>query len=87
MGSLMKDFKIVTDGAAVMARVANGSVSGEIHKPDKARMGFLAHFLNNNMKAAVSNTNKSSGLQVGMQDFRSINGLSKKQINLDGTIP
>ena len=79
----MKDFKIVTNGAAGMARVANGSVSREIHKPDKARMGFLAHFINNNMKAAVSNTNKSSGLQVGMQDFRSVKQIIEEENRLE----
>ena len=31
----MRGFTIVTDGAAVMARVANASVSRDIHRPDE----------------------------------------------------
>ncbi len=70
--SLMKDFSMVMDGAAVMARVANSSVSREIQETDETWMSCLAHFLNNTMKSVLANTKGSSVLQVVVQDFRSI---------------
>ncbi len=60
--SLTKDFIMVMGSAAVMVRVANASVSREIHKPDETWMSCAAHFLNNNMKAVLANTEELSVL-------------------------
>ncbi len=72
MNSLMKDCTMITDGAAFMARVASASVSREIREPAETWMSCLACFLHNTMKAVLANTNKSSVLQVDLQDFRSV---------------
>ncbi len=49
----LKYFAMVTDSAAVMARVANASVSHELHSPDERWMGCYSHFLNNVMKQVL----------------------------------
>ena len=65
-------FTIVTDGAAVMAKVANASVSRGIHAPDDTCMNCLAHSLNNIMKSALSSHCHSPNLDVVAQDFWSM---------------
>ena len=40
----LKNITMVTNGAAVMARVANPSVSAELHSLDETWMGCMAHF-------------------------------------------
>ncbi len=72
MDSLMKDFTMIKDGAAFMARVANTSVYREIHELVETWMSCLAHFLNYSMEAVLARTNKSSVLQVDLEDFRSV---------------
>ena len=66
----MRGFTMVTDGAAVMARVANASVSRDIHTPDETWMRCLAHLLNNTMKTVLLSHCKCNTLQVVAQDFR-----------------
>ncbi len=59
-----------TDGAAVMARVANASVSREIHMPDESWLRSIAHQLNNAMKHCMTTSMQGTDLQVIVQDFR-----------------
>ncbi len=50
----MRGFAMVTDGAAVMARVANASISRDIHAPDKTWMNFVEHLFNNLIRFVIS---------------------------------
>ena len=54
LDTFLKRFTMVTDGAAMMAMVANASVSREMHAPDENWMRWMAHFLNNIMKTVMS---------------------------------
>ena len=45
---------MVTDGAAVVARVTNSSVSPDLHVPDETWMRCMAHLLNNAMNKAMT---------------------------------
>ena len=80
MEDLLQDFTTVTDGAAVMARVANASVSRELHTPDEIWMNFMNHSLNNTMKSVLHHHFGSNELQVVVDDFRSM-----KRIIEDGS--
>ena len=59
LDSFLKRFTTVTDEAAVMARVANASVSRKIHAPDENWMRCMAHVLNTSVKAVMSQCKKS----------------------------
>ena len=50
----MQGFTMVADRAAVMARIANDSVSKDIHKPDETLMSCIAHALSNAMESVLS---------------------------------
>ena len=67
-----KRFTVVTGSAAVMARVANASVSREIHALDENRMRCMAHILNNSMKTVMSQCKKAATLSVVAEDFRAM---------------
>ena len=62
LDTFMRDFAMVTDGAAVMARVANASVSRDINAPDETWMNCVAHFFNNRMRSVVSSYPQSPSL-------------------------
>ena len=62
----------MTDGAAVMARVANASLSREIHAPDENWMSCMAHGLNNAMKLVMSTLCNGPILEVFALDFWSM---------------
>ena len=53
IGIFLKRFTSVTDGAALMARVASISVSREIHAADEIWMRCTAHFLSNSMITVI----------------------------------
>ena len=63
---------MVTDVAAVMARVANASVSREIHAPDETWMRCIAHFLYDSMKTVMSQCKVIVTLSVVAEDFRAM---------------
>ena len=50
--SVQKGYTIVTDDAAVMAKLANSSVSTQVVVRDHKWMGCHVHVLQNRMKAA-----------------------------------
>ncbi len=50
LDQFMHRFTMVTDGAAVMAQVANASVSRDNYVPDGSWMSCMAHCLNNAIK-------------------------------------
>ena len=64
LDTFLKIFAMVTDGAAVMARVANASVSREVHAPDENWMKCMAQFLNNSMKTVTAQCKKIAALSV-----------------------
>ena len=68
----MQGFTMVTDGAAVMARVANASASKDIHKPDETWMSCIAYALNNAMKSVLSTNCQGPVMEVVLQDFRAM---------------
>ncbi len=71
-GPFAENITIVTDSGTFMSKVANGSVSAEIHSPDETWMGCMSHFLNNVMKHSISTCNRDSTLQIDSADFRSM---------------
>ena len=58
--------------AAVMARVANASVSADLHSIDETLMGCLANFLNKVIKHTIYTCNRHSTHQISAFDFRSL---------------
>ena len=68
----IQGFTIVTDRAAVIARVANASVSEDIHKTDETWMSCIAHTLNNAMKSVLSTNCQGPVLKVVLLDFRAM---------------
>ena len=68
----LKFFTMSTDRVAVMARVANASVSLELHDPDKTWMDCLARFLNDVMKHAISKCRNNAVLTTVANDLRSV---------------
>lgn len=60
----LKSFTIVTEGAAVIARAANVSDSTDSHTQGEARLGCMAHFLNNFMKDIIVSCTRDGTLQV-----------------------
>ena len=80
-GPFSRDFTILSDFAAVMARVANASVSREIHAPDKTRMSCITHGLNNIMKSVMYINCNGATLEVEAQDF-----LAMKKVIEDGNL-
>ena len=65
----MQGFTVVTDGAAVMARVANASLSKDIHKPNETWMSYIAHVVKNAMKSVLSTNCQGPVLEVVLNDF------------------
>lgn len=61
---------MLTDGTTVMARVANASVSTELHKPDETWMRCTVHMMNNAMKHVMSRNHNSAGIATIIKDFR-----------------
>ena len=72
MEELMHDFTMVTDGSADKAKLANASVSIDLHATDQTWMKFIAHLLNNTMKSVFSSKCRSNILQVVALDFRAM---------------
>ncbi len=72
LDQFMHGFSMVTDGAAVMAWVANASVSHDIHVPDESWMSCMAHCSNNAMKSVIATYCEGTILQIVVQDFRSM---------------
>ncbi len=75
MDNILGGFTMVTDGAAVMARVANASVSREIQEPDETWMSCMADTLNSTMRTVLATQCETSTLQVVVNDFRSMKGI------------
>ena len=73
----MKNFTMVTDGAAVMVRVANASVSLDLHVPDETWMRYMTHILNNFMKKAMTSCSQSDILLVGAHDFHAVKKITE----------
>ncbi len=63
---------MVTDRTAVMARLAHGSVSSDMHAPDKTELDSMDHFLNNAMKYSIANCLRDNVLQSVEDDFRAM---------------
>ncbi len=61
-------FNIVTNGAAVMEKVANTSVSRGIRAPDETWMSCMAYSLNYIMKSLLSSHCHGPNLEVVAQD-------------------
>ncbi len=57
---------------ADMARVANASLSREIHEPDETCMSCTAHAFNNTMRTVLATQCETSNSQVVVNEFRSI---------------
>ncbi len=72
MDHFFRGFTIVTDGAAVMAKVANASVSWGIHPSYETWMSCMAHSLNDVMKSVLSCHCHGPNLEVATQDVWSI---------------
>ena len=70
MDFFTKWFTMVTDSAAVMAKVAGASVSRDLHCPDETWMSCLAHMLNNTMKFVIANRWTNEVLGIVLPDFR-----------------
>ena len=68
----LRNFTMVNDRAAVMAKVAHASVSAELHAPDESWLGCMVHFLNNVMKHTIAGCGRDSILQVVSSDFKSM---------------
>ena len=68
----MKEFTMVTDGTAAMGRVANASISRELHNPDETWMRCIAHVLNNAIKSVMTLCSKDDVLLTVLQDFNSL---------------
>ena len=86
LNTFLKRFPMVTDGAAVMARVANASVSREVQPPDENRMRCMAHFLYNSMKTVMSQCKKVATLSVVAEDFRAMKKRIEELTVRNGTI-
>ncbi len=69
LGDFTLKFTMVMDGSAVMAKVANASVSRDLHIPDATWMIFQAHQINNSVKAAMASYYQTDVPQVVVQDF------------------
>ena len=68
--SIGKNFTLVTDGAAVMARMAGSSISTRIATPDQKWMRWFVHVLNNCMKAVMDSCAGEELLQKIVADFK-----------------
>ncbi len=68
----LKNNAMVTDSAAVIERVANASVSADLHSPDETWMGCMAHFSNNVMNHSIPTCNRDSTLRIVAADFSSM---------------
>lgn len=82
----MRDFTMVTDGAAVMARAPNASISREIHVLDEIWMRCMDYFRNITMMSVITSYSDSATLQVVVEDFRSMKKILKTQTDVGGTI-
>ena len=67
-----RGFTIVADGAAVMVRVVNSSVSREIHAPSETWLNWMAHALNNIIKPVLVSYSNSTILEVVARYLRSM---------------
>ncbi len=72
MDYILRGFTMVTDEAAVMARIAYASVSREIHQPDETWMSGMTRALNNTMKTVLATQCETPTLQVVVNDFHSM---------------
>ena len=68
----LKIFTMVTDSAAVMAKVAHAYVSSDIHTPDESWLGCLVRYLDNIMKHCIALCTRDSILQNIASDFRAM---------------
>ena len=60
--TFFKNFAMVTDSAALVAKIAHASESLELHTPDETWMSCLAHFLNNAINSAIASSNHDAYL-------------------------
>ncbi len=77
---------MVTDGPAVIARVANAYVSREIHAPDESWMRCIAHQQDNAMKHCMTTSMRGTDLQDIVKDFGGMKKLLKTRTVAVGTI-
>ena len=70
--SIQKTFTVVTDGAPVMARIANSSISTRHAQWDHTWMRCHVHVLQNCMKAAFERCSDDNVLRTISADFRSV---------------
>jgi len=70
--TMHKTFILVTDGAAVMAKMAGSSVSESIAIPDEKWMRCYVHVLHNAMKAVMAECTGDETLEKISEDFKSM---------------
>ncbi len=73
----LRNFTVVTDSVAVMAKVASAFVSTNSHIPDETWLGCLTHFFNNPMKHTIASCMRESTLQVLVADFKAMKRILK----------
>ena len=73
----MKEFTMFPDGAAVMARFANASISRELHNLDETWLRCIARLLNNAMKYIMMLCSKDDVLLTVLHDFNSLKRIIK----------
>lgn len=69
---LTKRFTMVTDWAAVMARVVLSSVSFRVAEIDEKWMGCIAHQLNTAIKSCVASLCENQDLQRSFADLQNV---------------
>ena len=80
--AIRNKFTLVTDSAAVMARVAGSLVSRQIAAPDHRWMRCFVYVLNNCMKATIEACKLDSIMDKIVTDFKSMKRIvedSKRQ--------
>jgi len=70
--TMHKTFTLVTDGAAVMAKMAGSSVSESIAIPDEKWMRCYVHVLHNTMKAVMEECTGDDTLDKIGEDFKAM---------------
>ena len=69
---IQKTFTVVTDGAAVMARMANTAASRRVAPRDQTWIRCHAHVLQNCMKVAVGKCKQNDILKRVSEDFKKV---------------
>lgn len=86
MDRFTRGFTIVTDGDAVMASVANTSVSHEIHNPEETWLRCTAHAFNNVMKNILSSHRNGTVLEAIALNVRNMKKIIENGTGRIGTI-